>query len=393
MAETSGFFSATKESVEAGVPDRAYFARQFAQYFSLFIGNGVFGNPTNQLMVKPGNGLSVVISEGFAFIKGYWYYNDSDKVVPLVTNYGESSRVDSVRIRFSDETRDIKADVITGDTELIRGEDIYDLQLATVQVMPMSETVSAAQIQDTRPNQTVCGFVTGLMSVQTTASLFAQYQAIFDEWFENVKDQLSEDAAGSLQNQIDALTLKVDGLKNKVFIQTIMSYDSLISYEYWREKYDEDGIARVLLTQWNALVGSYIYFSERCQFAIVGAYCYAPSGKNSLFKKYFIVPLAGATKYHETLNTNTLYMQCPSVNSGKTYFRKIVFGRGSVPNEIANGLWVYPCREIDDLKSASLDEELDSSKNGSSPVVQDALRVCFIAVVSIPEGVKGITFN
>lgn len=204
MAETSGFFAAMVDG-NTGAYDRKYIAKQFANYFSLFIGNGVFGNPTNQLMVKPGNGLSIIVSEGRAFIDGYWYYNDSDKVIPLVTNYESVARTDSVRLRMSEDTRDIKVDVFTGDTELVRGEDTYDLQLATVQVMPMSETVTAAQIHDTRPDQSVCGFVTGLMKVQTTADLFAQYQAMFEEWFETMKNQLSEDAAGNLQVQIDDL--------------------------------------------------------------------------------------------------------------------------------------------------------------------------------------------
>lgn len=204
MAETSGFFAAMVDG-NTGAYDRKYIAKQFANYFSLFIGNGVFGNPTNQLMVKPGNGLSIIVSEGRAFIDGYWYYNDSDKVIPLVTNYESVARTDSVRLRMSEDTRDIKVDVFTGDTELVRGEDTYDLQLATVQVMPMSETVTAAQIHDTRPDQSVCGFVTGLMKVQTTADLFAQYQEMFEEWFETMKDQLSEDAAGNLQVQIDEI--------------------------------------------------------------------------------------------------------------------------------------------------------------------------------------------
>lgn len=209
MAETSGFFQAMLG--EDGNPDRRYLAKQFCDYFALFVKNGVFGSPTNQLLVSPGStGLSVVVKAGNAFIDGMWYNNSSDKVISIVPNYESQTRVDTVRVRMSQISRSITTDVFTGDSELQRGEDIYDLQLAVVNVQPFAETLTAANIQDTRPNETVCGFVTQLLNVQTTADLFAQYQAIFDEWFVGVKDTLGEDAAVNLLIKIEDLEEKVD---------------------------------------------------------------------------------------------------------------------------------------------------------------------------------------
>ena len=65
----------------------------------MFIGNGVFGSPTNQLKVIPGSGLSVIVSEGWAFINGNWYHNDSPKSLAVTANTSGSQRIDSVKVR------------------------------------------------------------------------------------------------------------------------------------------------------------------------------------------------------------------------------------------------------------------------------------------------------
>ena len=213
MAETSGFFQAEwDDSLEnpiteenTGWWDRSYVAAQFANYFKLFIGNGVFGSPTNQLLVSPGEGLSVVVSAGWAFINGMWYHNDSSKQIVIQTNSTASIRTDSIRVRFNDADRSITVLGFTGDTTLVRGSNIYDLELAQVAVSPLATAISAANITDRRTNEAVCGLVKGLMEVETTADLFAQYTAEFMEWFNDMKDQLSEDAAGHLQLEIDAI--------------------------------------------------------------------------------------------------------------------------------------------------------------------------------------------
>ena len=62
MAEYSGFFNANE--TQSGVYDRVYNAEDFAKYFALFVGNGVFINPANQLKVVPKTGLTVTVKAG-----------------------------------------------------------------------------------------------------------------------------------------------------------------------------------------------------------------------------------------------------------------------------------------------------------------------------------------
>lgn len=217
MAETSGFFQAMwDDSLKnpiteeyTGWWDRNYTANQFMKYFSLFVGNGVFVSPTNQLKVIPGTGLSVIITEGWGFINGAWYHNDSNLEVPLVTNGTSNNRVDSIRLRYSESSRGISSAVFTGDTNLVRGETIYDLELAEVIVTPGSVTISASNITDIRTNENRCGFVKGLVEVISTEDLFSQFESLFNDWFSTVKDQVTGDLAIRLQAEFEELNNNV----------------------------------------------------------------------------------------------------------------------------------------------------------------------------------------
>ena len=217
MAETSGFFQAIWDDSltdpttgeATGWWDKNYIASQFADYFALFIGNGVFGSPTNQLKVTPGTGLSVSVSSGWAFIKGNWYYNDSTKNLIVTPNTTGSQRTDSVKVRLDETNRRILADIYTGETSVTRGGTIYDLKLANIVVPANATSISASNITDTRTNESVCGLVKGLMEVETTADLFAQYQAQFNSWFNDIKDQLTGDLAVRLQLEFDELNENV----------------------------------------------------------------------------------------------------------------------------------------------------------------------------------------
>lgn len=204
MAETSGFFEAELNE-ETGQWDREYFAYQFASYFKLFFGNGVFGSPTNQLKVLAGDGLKVIVKAGWAFIEGYWYFNEADLELTIDPNTTAFDRQDSIMCRLDMASKKITSVALAGVTDVVRDGNYYDLKLASVIVGVAGTSISNADIVDTRTDQTVCGLVTGVMRVQPTADLFAQFTAQFNLWFETIKGQLSGDVAGNLQNQIGSL--------------------------------------------------------------------------------------------------------------------------------------------------------------------------------------------
>ena len=215
--ESSGFFESEYDAV-SDTYDREYYASEFAKYFSLFIGNGVFANPVNQLkVVAATSGLKVILKEGWAFINGYWYHNDADKELPFAVNSGNSNRIDSVKIRFNANTRKVTGLYFESETTVTRSEAFYDLKVAEVTVEPSSSGISDERITDTRGLTDVCGFVTGLIDLTDTGDLFQQYDTMFNNWFSTIQSTLSGDVAGNLLNMIGTLTdLKTTNKSNLV---------------------------------------------------------------------------------------------------------------------------------------------------------------------------------
>lgn len=276
--ERCGFFDANLVGEEY---DRVYLAAQFAAYFASFIGNGVYAEHSNQLQVvaMPTPQMQVGVEKGQGWINGYWYENTDTMYLPIEVADGVLNRIDSIVLRLGFAERNMWLMVKKGTPavnpiapEVTRTADYYDLQLATVSIPASSIRITQAQIQDTRMNQDVCGWVTGVVKQLDTTTLFNQFetyfqefkennqadyeewtetqkqawlswisgqetdftdwtdeqkeeyetwyathinqwQSDFDTWFENIKGQLGEDAAGNLQNQIDEHEARLNNLE------------------------------------------------------------------------------------------------------------------------------------------------------------------------------------
>ena len=175
--------------------------------------------------------MQVCVEKGQGWINGYWYENTDTMYLPIEVADGVLNRIDSIVLRLGFAERNMWLMVKKGTPainpivpEVTRTADYYDLQLATVSIPAGSIRITQAQIQDTRMNQDVCGWVTGVVEQLDTTTLFNQFeayfqefkennQADFDTWFENIKGQLGEDAAGNLQNQIDEHEARLNNLE------------------------------------------------------------------------------------------------------------------------------------------------------------------------------------
>lgn len=208
MAEKYGFFNAVETS--SGVYDRTYNAEDFASYFSKFIGDGVFANPTDGLKVSAQSGLKVTVKAGSAYIDGYYYELTEDTTLTIQVNSFSYVQTDSVVVRLDKVNRKMSLELKRNNTSVSRTSTVKELQLATIKKDVGSSSVSAADITDKRPYNDVCGFVTGVIQQISTSDLFSQFTAIFNEWFDGIKGQLSQDVATSLQRQINDINTKLD---------------------------------------------------------------------------------------------------------------------------------------------------------------------------------------
>ena len=70
----SGFFNSEIIGYDAEnmpVFDRAEEASFFAKYFSQFISNGVFPNPSTNMQILETEGMKVKVEKGVCYINGY----------------------------------------------------------------------------------------------------------------------------------------------------------------------------------------------------------------------------------------------------------------------------------------------------------------------------------
>lgn len=257
MAERSWFFNA--EQTGEDEYDRVYLAEDFAKYFSLFISNGVFPNPSTglQVLAQEVPNMTVTLKPGFAFINGYGYENTSDYKFTIDTADGVLNREDSIFIRWYLTDRKIAAYKAVGTpgaeashVDLIRTEDYWDLCVARILVEAGVTSITQSAITDTRLNTDLCGIVATLVDQVDTTTLYNQIQADleefqnvseedftewynqqqqmfttwyqkqqsdFDEWFDDINSKLGTEPATALQQQIDEINTSIEENSDRMF--------------------------------------------------------------------------------------------------------------------------------------------------------------------------------
>ena len=233
--ERSSFFNAELKGEEY---DRVYLAEDFARYFASFIGNGVFPNPTTNLQViAADNNMTVKLKSGKGWINGYFYENTDDLVLNVDVADGVLNRIDRVVLRLDFVNREIKAYIKKGAFSsnavaptLQRDANAYEIALADIVVNKGIVSIVQANITDLRSDINLCGYVSGVVEQIDTTNLFTQFQSAFDMWFEHIKGQLSEDAAGKIQLAIDEINSELLDKEKKMKFINVPENSDLAEY-------------------------------------------------------------------------------------------------------------------------------------------------------------------
>lgn len=215
MALTFGFFDATYDS-GTDTYDRTYSAEQMSLYFKGLVSDGVIANVGNMLAVSPRSGMSVQVGTGRMFIDSRWLQNDAAYNVTIQAAHATLNRKDIIvaRLDYSGRAIGIIAKTGTAATSptapgIVRNSEYYEMELAEIYVSAGATAITAANITDKRADTSVCGYVTGLVEQIDTTDMWAQLEGDFNEWFDEMKNQLTTDAAGNLQTEINALDTRV----------------------------------------------------------------------------------------------------------------------------------------------------------------------------------------
>lgn len=224
MAVTYGFFNSMLVN---GMQDRRYNADQMSTYFKGLISDGVYQNVGGGLQVKAGEGMLVQVMTGRGVFDSRWLENDSILDIPLEPSHVTLNRYTAVVVRVDYNERTVSILAKDGETAsapvkpaIARTESVKEYCLAYVYVGRGVTDISQSAVTDTRPDNALCGFVTGLVEQIQTTDLFAQYDAAFDEWFETIEGKLSGDVAGKLTVDVERLERekqdKISGTQGRI---------------------------------------------------------------------------------------------------------------------------------------------------------------------------------
>lgn len=209
--------------------DRVYDASSFEHWLRRFFTSGVFTGDCQ--VIANGEGMTVEIGSGYCNCDGKVRIFASAQQLALANAHATYDRIDTIVIERNDTDRDITVKVVTGaysaepvPTPPVRENGVFQLVVAQILVASGAVKILQEDITDTRPDTEICGYVISAVQTPDFSELYAQFTdqfenyfdgstEEFEEWFEHMKDQLDTDAAGHLQNEIDALDEDVQDLQ------------------------------------------------------------------------------------------------------------------------------------------------------------------------------------
>ena len=204
--------------------DRAVTSAPLRKLIKSLFSDGVLPNPSTNLQVSSGTGMTVVVNRGFANCNGCLKLEETKRTLAVQASNATYDRIDTVVVRLNDNDSERICDLYIKEgvpatspvrPSLTRSASIWELGLADLFVAKNSMAISNQRITDTRYESARCGVISSVSEFDTT-TLYQQIQADlkefqdvseaeFNAWYESIKGELSEDAAGNLQKQIGLL--------------------------------------------------------------------------------------------------------------------------------------------------------------------------------------------
>lgn len=229
MALTYGFFNSVNS-------DRVYNADQIGDMFEGLISGGVYESVGDAFKVSPSSGLTVSVGSGRAIVGNKWAKLDAATTLTLNAASVTQNRYTAIVLRRNATARTVTLEMIDGapatnptKPSITRNATTYDILLAYVRVNANATAITAANIEDTRANTSVCGFVTGLISQVDTSDLFTQYETAYDE---NLTALESWEA--SMKSQFEAwLAALTEELQVNTYIQEYKTFKAGITSDFY----------------------------------------------------------------------------------------------------------------------------------------------------------------
>lgn len=324
MSVTYGFYNSIKG-------DRKYNALEMSSIFDGIIVDGVYMSIGDALNVKSSGGMGITVGIGRAWFNHTWTLNDSLLPLTLANSDVLLNRIDAIVLEVNNNTevRKNTIKILKGTPSskpvkptMTEGELLNQHPLAYISIPAGATSISQRNIENA-VGTSACPYVTGVLKGMDIDKLVAQWGAQwaewlssntdawkafmsdntnewksfmaknknewsalingntseFETWFEHMKDQLSEDAAGNLQ-------LQVDNLNNAALGGDFVLKGSPVSVEYM----GANRIASITAYGENAQGGT-----TEAPMALTGVDSVFVGGRNLLPKATLTETISGVT--------------------------------------------------------------------------------------------------
>lgn len=214
MAVTYGFFNAIQQ--EDGTYDRMYNADQMSEQFEGLISDGVYESVGDAMIVEASSGMQVQVKSGRMMIDSKWVKNDAAELLTINAAHVTLNRYTAVVVRLDLQARTIAITTKDGDNattpvkpSLEDSQTVKEMCLAYVYVGRGVTEITQADIEDTRADTNVCGWVTGIVQQVNTADLFLQWQTAYEKQMAQMQEW-QERKQTQFDNWLTTLTDKLE---------------------------------------------------------------------------------------------------------------------------------------------------------------------------------------
>ncbi len=244
--------------------DRIYDADSFEHLLKRFFTSGVFSGSCQVL--ADGNGMTCVVGTGYANCDGKVRFFFESTNLSFANAHATYDRIDTVVIERNDTDREITCKVVQGTYSAspvpkapVRENGVFQLVLAEVYIAAGTTGITQSMITDKRPTASVCGYVMCAVDTPDFSELYAQFESQADElidsrteevdtwyettteafaaWFEEIRDQLDDDQAGHLQNEIDEINSTLESIVQHSAFTVEVENDAFVLF--WHGAEDE----------------------------------------------------------------------------------------------------------------------------------------------------------
>lgn len=217
MSITYGFYNSLNG-------DRKYDAVQISKMFDGLVTDGVYAHVGEFFVIKATNGNTITVGSGRSWFSHTWTVNDAAMQITLDPSDLLTDRYDVMVIEHNFANRINTVKCIKGVSSstpivpvMINNASIRQIPLGVIFRKALAAGITQSDITN-KVGTSECPFSTAVLQSVSIDAMTSQWnsqwaqqlitnQAGFTTWFNQIKGQLSTDAAGNLQNQINNIPI------------------------------------------------------------------------------------------------------------------------------------------------------------------------------------------